>query len=133
MDEFHLIRRYFGSHPVTRDDVTLGIGDDAALFAVPAGHELAATVDAQLADVHFPSGLDPAAVGHRALAVSLSDLAAMGAQPAWVLLALSLPAADEDWLDKFSHGFFALAGRHDVALAGGNLARGPMNITVTAL
>ncbi|HSC46934.1 MAG TPA: thiamine-phosphate kinase [Gammaproteobacteria bacterium] len=133
MDEFHLIRRYFGSHPLTRDDVVLGIGDDAALFAVPAGHELAATVDAQLVDVHFPAGLDAAAVGHRALAVSMSDLAAMGAQPAWALLALTLPHADEEWLQKFSGGFFALAGRHDVTLAGGNMARGPMNITVTAL
>lgn len=133
MDEFHLIRRYFGSRPLTRDDVALGIGDDAALLAVPAGHELAATVDSQIADVHFPAGLDAAAVGHRALAVSLSDLAAMGAGPAWALLALSLPEADEAWLQKFSHGFFSLAGRYAVALAGGNLAKGPMNITVTAL
>ena len=132
MDEFHLIRRYFGSHPVTREDVVLGIGDDAALFAVPEGHELAATVDSQLADVHFPADLYPAAVGHRALAVSLSDLAAMGAEPAWALLALSLPGVDEIWLEKFSRGFFGLAGRYDVALAGGNLARGPMNITVSA-
>jgi len=133
MDEFHLIRRYFDNHPVTRDDVVLGIGDDAALFAVPAGHELAATVDSQLTGVHFPAALDARAVGHRALAVSLSDLAAMGAEPAWALLALTLPEADEDWLENFSRGFLSLAERHNTALAGGNLARGPMNITVTAL
>lgn len=132
MDEFELIRRYFSSRSLKRSDVSLGIGDDAALLTVPPGHELAVTTDSLLPDVHFPTDLDAAAVGHRALAANLSDLAAMGAEPAWVLLALTLPTADESWLESFSRGFFGLAERYRVALVGGNVARGPLNITITA-
>lgn len=132
MDEFELIRRYFSSRSLKRSDVSLGIGDDAALLTVPPGHELAVTTDSLLPDVHFPADLDAAAVGHRALAANLSDLAAMGAEPAWVLLALTLPTADESWLESFSRGFFGLAERYRVALVGGNVARGPLNITITA-
>jgi thiamine-monophosphate kinase len=112
--------------------VVLGVGDDAALLAVPAGHELVVTTDSLLPGVHFPTGLDAEAVGYRALAANLSDLAAMGAEPAWALLALTLPQADETWLAGFSRGFFTLAKRHGVALVGGNIARGPLNITITA-
>lgn len=132
MDEFELIRRYFSKDIAKRSDVTLGVGDDAALLAVPPGQELAVTTDTLLPGVHFPADLVPDAVGHRALAANLSDLAAMGAEPAWVLLALTLPEADEPWLEGFSRGFFALAGRHRVALVGGNIARGPLNISITA-
>lgn len=132
MDEFQLIRRYFSTASVSREDVSLGIGDDAALLQVPAGMELAVTTDSLLPGVHFPADLDPAAVGHRALAVNLSDLAAMGAEPAWALLALTLPEIDETWLAGFSAGFFALAKKYRVALVGGNVARGPLNITITA-
>ena len=132
MDEFALIRRFFTPQDMKRSDVVLGIGDDAALLRVPSDHELAVTTDSLVAGVHFPEGLDPEAVGHRALAANLSDLAAMGATPAWVLLALTLPKADEAWLQGFSRGFFALAKRHEVALVGGNLARGPLNVTITA-
>lgn len=132
MDEFGIIRRYFASQATTRPDVILGIGDDAAVLDVPPDRELVVTVDNLVACVHFPPELAAEAVGHRALAVSLSDLAAMGAEPAWVLLALTLPEADEPWLDGFSHGFFALARRHGVALVGGNMARGPLDIGVTA-
>jgi thiamine-monophosphate kinase len=132
MDEFELIRRYFSKVAVKRADVALGVGDDAALLTVPSGHELAVTTDSLLPGVHFPADLAADAVGHRALAANLSDLAAMGAEPAWVLLALSLPAADETWLESFSRGFFALAKQHRVALVGGNIARGPLNITITA-
>jgi len=131
MDEFELIRRYFASQSMRRDDVRLGIGDDAAILQVPAGQELVASVDSLLADVHFPTDLPAQAIGHRALAVNLSDLAAMGAEPAWALLALSLPQADLDWIQEFAHGFFALAARYHIALVGGNLARGPLNIAVT--
>ena len=132
MDEFELIRRYFSASSVKRDDVVLGVGDDAALLKVPAGQELAVTTDSLLPGVHFPADLDPEAVGHRALAVNLSDLAAMGAEPAWTLLALTLPEADGRWLEAFSRGFYALARRHRVQLVGGNIVRGPLNITITA-
>src|SRR5215469_18836584 len=101
MDEFELIRRYFSKASSARGDVVLGIGDDAALLAVPPGQELVVTTDSLLPGVHFPADLDPEAVGHRALAANLSDLAAMGAEPAWVLLALSLPEIDESWLAAF--------------------------------
>ena len=131
MDEFELIRRYFARHTKPRGDVSFGIGDDAALLHVPPGQELAVSTDSLVVDVHFPAGLPADAVGHRALAANLSDLAAMGATPAWVLLALTLPEADESWLGAFSRGFFALADKHQVALVGGNMARGPLNITLT--
>lgn len=132
MDEFALIRKYFSRQDVKRGDVTLGVGDDAALLRVPPGQELVVTTDSLVSGVHFPEELDPAAVGHRSLAANLSDLAAMGATPAWVLLALTLPKADEHWLEAFSRGFFDLAKRHQLALVGGNVARGPLNVTITA-
>jgi len=131
MDEFDIIRRFFADKAGTRGDVALGIGDDAALLRVPPGHELAVSTDSLVAGVHFPAGLPADAVGHRALASNLSDLAAMGAAPAWVVMALTLPEADEAWLTGFSRGFFALAERHGVALVGGNMARGPLNVTLT--
>ena len=131
MDEFGIIRRFFAAGAGTRGDVTLGIGDDAALLKVPPGHELAVSTDSLVAGVHFPADLPPDAVGHRALASNLSDLAAMGAEPAWVLMALTLPEPDDAWLEGFSRGFFALARRHGVALVGGNMARGPLNVTLT--
>lgn len=131
MDEFALIRRFFAAPAQGRDDVALGIGDDAALLKVPAGQELAVSTDSLVAGVHFPPDLPADAVGHRALASNLSDIAAMGATPAWVLMALTLPETDEIWLEGFSRGFFSLAKQHGVALVGGNVARGPLNITLT--
>jgi thiamine-monophosphate kinase len=132
MDEFALIRRYFADGGVMRADTVLGIGDDAAVLRIPESRELAVTTDSLVSGVHFPAGLAPDAIGYRALAANLSDLAAMGAEPAWVLLALTLPEADEKWLAGFSQGFFRLAESHHVALVGGNVARGPLNITITA-
>jgi thiamine-monophosphate kinase len=132
MDEFALIRRYFVDGGVTRAETVLGIGDDAAVLHVPEGRELVATTDSLVSGVHFPAGLQPDAIGYRALAANLSDLAAMGAEPAWVLLALTLPEADEKWLKGFSQGFFRLAKSHHVALVGGNVAHGPLNVTITA-
>ena len=123
MDEFALIQRFFASHPVARRDVVLGIGDDAALLQVPAGHELVVSTDVFAAGVHFPEHTDPEAVGHKALAVNLSDLAAMGADPAWFTLNLSLPESDEPWLTAFARGLFRLADEYGVALVGGDTTR----------
>ena len=131
MDEFQLIRRFFAAPATTWEGVSLGIGDDAALLRVPPGQELVVSTDSLVAGAHFPVDLPADAVGHRALASNLSDLAAMGATPAWVLMALTLPEPDQTWLEAFSRGFFALAKRERVALVGGNMARGPMNITLT--
>jgi thiamine-monophosphate kinase len=133
VDEFELIERYFAKVGPSRQDVALGVGDDAALLTVPAGHELVACTDTLVDGRHFPVGTRADDVGWRALAVNLSDLAAMGATPAWATLALTLPAIDEDWLEGFVHGFAALAAVHQVALVGGDTTRGPLTITVQAL
>jgi len=130
VNEFDLIRRYFAERGVRRADVPLGIGDDAALLTPPPGQSLAVTIDTLHCGVHFDAGIPPADLGHKALAVNLSDLAAMGAEPAWATLALSLPQADEAWLAAFAEGFFALAGRHGVQLVGGDTTRGPLSVTV---
>jgi thiamine-monophosphate kinase len=131
--EFSLIDQYFRRSGAERADVALGIGDDAALLRVPDGQELVVTVDTLVAGVHFPADTPPEAIGHKALAVNLSDLAAMGATPAWVTLALTLPAAEHDWLEAFAAGFFALAMTHEVQLVGGDTTRGPLSITVQAM
>ncbi len=133
MGEFELIERYFAKLGAARRDVLLGVGDDAALLAMPQGHELVACVDTIVDGRHFPSGTRADDVGWRALAVNLSDLAAMGATPAWATLALTMPAADEDWLEGFAAGFAALAGVHKVALVGGDTTRGPLAVTVQLL
>src|SRR5262245_12655922 len=130
LSEQALIERFFAGRGPARDDVVLGIGDDAAIMRVPPGAELVATVDAIVEGVHFLAGADAADVGWRALAVNLSDLAAMGAEPAWALLALVMPAADERWLTRFTHGFFELAKKYGVALVGGDTNRGPLCVTV---
>lgn len=132
MPEFDLIRKYFSS-PSVRSDVALGVGDDTALLQVPPGQELAVCVDTLVAGVHFPLETPPDAVGHKALAVNLSDLAAVGAEPAWATLALTLPEADEAWISAFSDGFRALAARYGVALVGGDTTRGPLSVTVQVL
>jgi thiamine-monophosphate kinase len=133
LSEFDLIDRYFRGCGARRTDVRVGVGDDAAILECPAGTELVAAVDTLVDGVHFPHGSAPASVGHRALAVNLSDLAAMGARPAWALLALTLPAADESWLSEFAAGMAALARAHDVALVGGDTTSGPLCVTVQLL
>jgi thiamine-monophosphate kinase len=130
LGEFELIRRFFGDEP-PRADVLLGVGDDAALLAGGGNEALAVCVDTLVSGVHFPPDAPADAIGHKALAVNLSDLAAMGARPAWALLALTLPAADEPWVAAFSRGLRALAARFGVALVGGDTTRGPLTITVT--
>lgn len=128
--EFDLIARYFSRPPVSRPDVVLGVGDDCALLEVPVGRQLAVSIDTLVEGTHFARGADPEALGHKALAVNLSDLAAMGAEPAWATLALTLPAADEDWIAAFARGFLALAAGHGVQLVGGDTTRGPLSVTV---
>ncbi|MCX7032745.1 MAG: thiamine-phosphate kinase [Arenimonas sp.] len=129
--EFVLIDR-IRARVRARADVVLGIGDDAALLRVPAGHELVVSCDTLVSGVHFPAETAPADIGWKALAVNLSDLAAMGATPAWCTLALTLPDADGDWVDAFLDGFLELAEQHDVALVGGDTTGGPLSITITA-
>ena len=131
--EFDLIERIRSRLGTGGEGVRLGIGDDAALLAVPAGMQLAVTADTLNAGVHFPDATAPADIGWKALAVNLSDLAAMGARPAWCTLALSAPAPDPAWLDGFLDGFAALAGEHGIALVGGDTTRGPLSISITAM
>ncbi|MDG2525711.1 thiamine-phosphate kinase [Stenotrophomonas sp. HITSZ_GD] len=132
MPEFALIDR-LRRHVRGREDVPLGIGDDAALLQPPAGEQLAITADTLNVGVHFPAETAPADIGWKTLAVNLSDLAAMGAQPRWCTLSLSLPEDDAAWLDAFAEGFFALADAHAVVLVGGDTTRGPLSLSVTAI
>ncbi len=133
MNEFDLIKHYFAIQSPHRKDVAIGIGDDAAIVIPPPGFALAITTDTLVKDKHFPSSTLPFDIGYKSLAVNLSDLAAMGATPAWVTLALTLPQAHEDWIQAFCEGFFTLANRYQVQLIGGDLTRGPLSITVQAL
>ena len=126
--EFALIDRYF-KRPARRP--VLGVGDDCALVRVSAGHELAISTDMLVASTHFLPDVNPRTLGHKVLAVNLSDLAAMGATPRYATLAASLPHADEAWIAEFAAGFFALADAHEVELIGGDTTRGPMNFCVT--
>ncbi|WEM41725.1 thiamine-phosphate kinase [Photobacterium sp. DA100] len=130
-NEFDLIARYFEHQAVKRKDVPLAIGDDCALLEVPEGSQLAVSTDSLVAGTHFLAEADPAWVAHKALASNLSDLAAMGATPAWVSLALTMPKPDEAWLAGFCEGFFALAEYYNVQLVGGDTTKGPLSITLT--
>jgi thiamine-monophosphate kinase len=148
--EFELIRRFFEQHeslraqPVAQREqhgdqgqaprgVVLGIGDDAAVLRLPEGTDLVAAVDTLVAGRHFPTATAPRSIGYRALAVNLSDLAAMGATPAWATLALSMPSAQEEWLREFSAGFFDIARQYGVTLVGGDTTRGPLTVSVQIL
>lgn len=132
VNEFGLIER-IRCRAVTDDSVLLGIGDDAAVMAPTPGQALVATTDSIVLDRHFTADWPAADIGHLALAVNLSDLAAMGASPRWTLLALTLPEADAAWVEGFLDGFLALAGEAGARLVGGNIACGPLNIGVQAL
>jgi len=129
LGEFDIIARYFASHD-HRADVLLGVGDDAAVLATRPGRRLVVAIDTIVEGVHFPLNIDASAIGYRALAVNLSDLAAMGAEPSWMTLSLSLPEASEPWIAGFASGLLELAEQHDVALVGGDTVRGPLVITV---
>ncbi|MET3914196.1 thiamine-monophosphate kinase [Variovorax sp. OAS795] len=128
MGEFDLIARYF-KRPAKRSP--LGVGDDCALLAPAPGMQLAVSSDMLVEGRHFLSTVDPARLGHKALAVNLSDLAACGARPLAFTLALALPGVDEPWLEGFSRGLFALADEHGCELVGGDTTRGPLNICIT--
>lgn len=129
LGEFDIIARYFASHD-HRADVLLGVGDDAAVLETRPGRRLVVAIDTIVEGVHFPRSIDASAVGYRALAVNLSDLAAMGAEPSWMTLSLSLPEAAEPWIAGFASGLLELAEQHDVALVGGDTVRGPLVVTV---
>ena len=131
MDEFQLIDRFF-SRPTLFDNVKVGIGDDGAVLKTRSDQDLVVVTDTLVEGVHFFSEISPADLGHKTLAVNLSDLAAMGAEPDWALLNLVLPAADSKWLEELSIGFFSLADRYNVTLVGGDTSYGPLNLTVTA-
>jgi len=132
LDEATLIDRYFArAARAQRRDVLLGIGDDAAVTRLARGYDLVIATDAIFEGVHFPRRTPPRSLGHRCLAVNLSDLAAMGAEPLWATLALSMPAARAGWLREFSRGLFTLADAFGVALIGGDTVRGPLAMSVT--
>jgi thiamine-monophosphate kinase len=135
LGEFDLIRRFFMPRraAAAAPGVTLGIGDDAAVLALPPDTELVAAVDTLVEGRHFPAGTDARSIGHRALAVNLSDIAAMGATPAWATLALTLPCVEEAWLEGFSTGLLDLADAHGVALVGGDTTRGPLTVSLQIL
>ncbi len=130
-NEFDLIHRYFKAQPVVRKDVVLGIGDDAAVISLPENSQLVVTTDSLVAGTHFLADADPIKVAHKALASNLSDLAAMGAVPAWCSLALTMPSPDETWLAGFCDGFYKLAEYYNVQLIGGDTTKGPLSITIT--
>jgi thiamine-monophosphate kinase len=130
MDEFELIQRYFSRLGATRADVLLGVGDDAAILRGTDDTDLVAAVDTIVCGRHFLEGSEARSIGHRALAVNLSDLAAMGACPAWAMLSLTLPQAEPDWLEGFAGGFDELARAHEVMLVGGDTTAGPLAVSV---
>jgi len=132
MKEFELIRHYFTEQVVKRKDVHLGIGDDCALVTPPERQHIAVTTDTLVAGVHFPLNTSARAIGHKSIAVNLSDLAAMGAEPSWISLAITLPEVDEQWIDDFCVGVFELCEFYNVQLIGGDTTQGPLSISVTA-
>lgn len=129
VDEFRIIDEYFAKRAGKRKDVRLGIGDDCAVLKMPPERELAVSIDSLVEGVHFFKGIPPYYIGYKSLAVSLSDMAAIGAEPAWVTLALTMPRLDKSWLKEFSAGFFSLLDEYSLQLVGGNISRGPLNIT----
>ncbi len=132
MHEFNLIEAYFTWGDVPKH-VKTSVGDDAAVLDIPPNTQLVTSVDTLISGVHFPKNTPPNAIGHKALAVNLSDLAAMGATPKWFTLALTLPEIDNVWLEGFSQGLKTLAQQHDCFLIGGDTTRGPLSITIQAM
>ncbi|MCC2614725.1 thiamine-phosphate kinase [Aestuariibacter halophilus] len=132
MKEFELIDTFFKAGSYQRKDVVLGIGDDCAIADVPSGQSLVVTTDTLVSGVHFFADAPPEAIAHKAVAVNLSDLASMGAEPAWLSLSLSLPDADEAWVAAFSKALHALSEYYSIQLIGGDTVRGPLSVTITA-
>jgi len=132
MKEFELIKHFFTKQKVKRKDVVRGIGDDCAVLAPIFNQNIVVTTDTLVAGVHFPLDTSPRAIGHKAVAVNLSDIAAMGAKPSWLSLAITLPDIDETWLLEFCEGVFELCEFYNVELIGGDTTQGPLSITITA-
>ncbi len=130
LSEFEIIQHYFERQGLTRPEVLTGIGDDAAVLRPPADRELVIAIDTLVAGVHFPENTPAEDIGWKVLAVNLSDLAAMGAEPAWFTLALTMPTASQHWLEAFSRGLFELAQQHRIALVGGDTTHGALTISV---
>jgi thiamine-monophosphate kinase len=131
--EFELIGKHFSRLGAVRSDVRIGVGDDGAVLVPPASRELVVVTDTLVEGIHFPPRSPPSSIGHRAFAVNLSDIAAMGAEASWAMLALTLPDPDETWLEEFARAAGDLCRRHGVALVGGDTTRGPLTITVTLI
>lgn len=129
--EFDLIARYFNRFRTARQDVLLGIGDDCALLTVADKQLLAVSTDTLVEGIHFLKNIEPADLGYKALAVNLSDLAAMGADPAWLSLALTLPEVNTDWLEAFSDSLFEQLNYYGMQLIGGDTTKGPLSMTLT--
>lgn len=129
MDEFSIIQTYFARSMVGAD-VVVGIGDDCAVVNPPADKQLVMSIDTMIEGVHFAKGTQPERIGIRAMCAALSDLAAMGADPLWFTLSLTIPEADADWLSEFCDGMFSVANRYECSLIGGDTTRGPLSITV---
>ncbi|MDX1516951.1 MAG: thiamine-phosphate kinase, partial [Woeseiaceae bacterium] len=132
MDEFELIRRYF-SPAAAADGVVTGVGDDGAVLEPTPGRQLVTVIDTLVEGTHFPRDFNPADLGYRVVAVNLSDVAAMGAVPRWMTLALSLPEADHDWLSPFAEGLFTAAHEFDVALVGGDTTVSPERVATVQI
>lgn len=128
--EFSLIARYFDRVRSSRFDVETGIGDDCALLNIPEKQTLAISTDTLVSGIHFLPDIDPADLAYKALAVNVSDLAAMGADPAWLTLALTLPSVDESWLESFSESLFEQLNYYDMQLIGGDTTKGPLSMTL---
>ena len=133
MTEKTLIEKYFSNHQTASGSVFVGVGDDAAIVDPPDDSKLVVTTDTLNVGIHFLVDCDAEYVGHKSLAVSLSDIAAMGAVPLWATLNLSLPEVDHNWLEKFSHGLYSLAEHYDVRIIGGDLVKGPLSITIQVI
>ncbi len=132
MNEFSLIKRYFADASYVRKDVLVGIGDDAAVTKTPENQMLATTTDTLVQGVHFLPNSTPQDIAHKAIAVNMSDLAAMGAEPSWISLSMSVPELDEEWLQGFSEKLKQLTEYYSIQLIGGDTVKGPLSITITA-
>jgi len=132
MKEFELIKHFFTEQTVKRKDVLLGIGDDCAVVASTEKQNIVVTTDTLVAGVHFPLDTPARAIGHKAVAVNLSDIAAMGAKPSWLSLAITMPDVNDVWLGEFCAGVFDLCEYYNVELIGGDTTQGPLSITITA-
>jgi len=133
LNEFEVIKRFFDHRGRNAPGVVLGIGDDAAIVRAEPGKDIVVAADVLNAGIHFPESTDARAIGHKALAVNLSDLAAMGARPSWFTLSLSMPEVDENWLTGFSAGMFELADQFEISLVGGDTVRGPLSISIQVM